>query len=110
LRFRHGLAYSLRFRRRACMRLVFWVFLIGVFMDSTQLQMISRLIQYTIDNEEAHFEEVFQMISRLIQYTIDNEEAHFEEVLEEFGLESDQVREHAYTLAWNIATELRVTF
>ena len=88
MRFRHGLAYSLRFRRRACMRLVFWVFLIGVFMDSTQLQMISRLIQYTIDNEEAHFEEV----------------------LEEFGLESDQVREHAYTLAWNIATELRVTF
>lgn len=49
------------------------------------------------------------LISQLIQYTLGNEESHYEEVLDAFGPDSVQVQSHAYTLAWNIATELGIT-
>jgi hypothetical protein len=49
------------------------------------------------------------LISQLIQYTLDNEESHYEEMLDAFGPDSEQVKSHAYTLAWNIATELEIT-
>jgi len=49
------------------------------------------------------------LISQLIQYTLDNEESHYEEVLDAFGPDSEQVKSHAYTLAWDIATELEIT-
>jgi hypothetical protein len=49
------------------------------------------------------------LIAQLIQYTLDNEESHYEEVLDAFGPDSEKVQSHAYTLAWNIATELEIT-
>jgi len=49
------------------------------------------------------------LISQLIQYTLDSEESHYEEVLDAFGPDSEQVQSHAYTLAWNLATELGIT-
>jgi hypothetical protein len=49
------------------------------------------------------------LIAQLIQYILDNEESHYEMVLDTFGPDSEQVRSHAYTLAWDIATELEIT-
>jgi hypothetical protein len=50
-----------------------------------------------------------ESITKLIVYTLNNEESHHEEMLDSFGPDSDLVKNHAYTLAWNIATELEIT-
>ena len=51
----------------------------------------------------------FESIARLIAYTLDNEESHYEQMIDEHGHDSEQVQNHAYTLAWNLATELEIT-
>ena len=48
-------------------------------------------------------------ITKLIVYTLNNEESHYEQMIDEHGHDSEQVLNHAYTLAWNIATELEIT-
>lgn len=50
-----------------------------------------------------------ESITRLIVYTLNNEESHYEQMIDEHGHDSDQVQNHAYTLAWNLATELEIT-
>ena len=50
-----------------------------------------------------------ESITRLIVYTLDNEESHYEQMIDEHGHDSEQVLNHAYTLAWNLATELDIT-
>ena len=51
----------------------------------------------------------FESIAKLIVYTLDNEESHYEQMIDEHGHDSEQVQNHAYTLAWNLATELEIT-
>ena len=51
----------------------------------------------------------FESIARLIAYTLDNEESHYEQMIDEHGHDSEQVQNHAYALAWNLATELEIT-
>jgi hypothetical protein len=50
-----------------------------------------------------------ESITRLIVYTLNSEESHYEQMIDEHGHDSEQVQNHAYTLAWNIATELEIT-
>ena len=54
-------------------------------------------------------QDTLESITRLIVYTLHNEESHYEQMIDEHGHDSEQVQNHAYTLAWNIATELEIT-
>ncbi len=54
-------------------------------------------------------QDTLESITRLIVYTLDNEESHYEQMIDEHGHDSEQVQNHAYTLAWNLATELEIT-
>ena len=54
-------------------------------------------------------QDTLESITRLIVYTLDKEESHYEQMIDEHGHDSEQVQNHAYTLAWNIATELEIT-
>jgi len=53
--------------------------------------------------------ENLDLIGHLIQHVLTTEESHYEQMLDEFGHDSPQVRNHAYTLAFSIATELGIT-
>ena len=54
-------------------------------------------------------QDTLESITRLIVYTLNNEESNYEQMIDERGHDSEQVQNHAYTLAWNIATELEIT-
>ena len=54
-------------------------------------------------------QDTLESITRLIVYTLDNKESHYEQLIDEHGHDSEQVQNHAYALAWNIATELEIT-
>lgn len=53
--------------------------------------------------------ENLDLVGHLVQYILDSEEKNYEEILDEYGHDSEQVKNHVYTLAWNIATELGIT-
>lgn len=54
-------------------------------------------------------QDTLESITRLIVYTLNNEESNYEQMIDEHGHDSEQVLNHAYTLAWNLATELEIT-
>ena len=54
-------------------------------------------------------QDTLESITRLIVYTLNTEESHYEQMIDEHGHDSEQVLNHAYTLAWNIATEMEIT-
>ena len=54
-------------------------------------------------------QDTLESITRLIVYTLNTEESHYEQMIDEHGHDSEQVQNHAYALAWNLATELEIT-
>ena len=54
-------------------------------------------------------QDTLESITRLIVYTLNNEESNYEQMIDGHGHDSEQVLNHAYTLAWNLATELEIT-
>lgn len=51
-----------------------------------------------------------ELLARLLNYVLINEETDYEEVLQEFGPDSDQAKDHIYTLARNAWCEFELDF